>query len=236
MARIEDRVVAAPAGRRLDEKRAQLLIAASRPGLSRMDLLRALGLEAGGAYPDDIYARYRADGMTMPEHFARYAQDHGTWFIKLGGDLRYSMAPALNALLDRAFEAEDTYRFYVDLTEAEKIDSTCLGVLVRIANWSREQDKPRPIIVTTEAAVTSTLLGVCFDRLFELRGEPVGEVGNLADLTEQGDGAGAFADLVLDAHRRLSEIDAANAEAFREVIDILERDIQQRRRIPVNEP
>jgi hypothetical protein len=37
----------------------------------------------------------------MSEGKARYAQEAGTWIIKLEGEVRHTLAPAVNAVLDR---------------------------------------------------------------------------------------------------------------------------------------
>lgn len=171
----------------------------------------------------------------MREFGARYGHDHGVWYIELEGDLRYTMAPALNALLDRAFAAADTRRFLIDLSAAETIDSTCLGVLVRIAVWARDKGAPQPTIVTTNRDITETLLSVCFDRLFELRGEAVVATGGLSAVDDRTVDTDEMSQMVLKAHQRLSAIDDVNATAFRDVIEILERDVARRRQLSSEE-
>jgi len=158
----------------------------------------------------------------MAEGRARYARDKGTWFLRLGGELRHTLAPALNALLDQALQEPATERFLTDLSEAESIDSTCLGMLARIANWARDRGAPKPIIVTTSDDITATLRSVCFDRLFELRGQDTTQTGSLAEVAPAD--AGQMTALVLEAHRRLCLIDAKNAAVFRDVVELLERE------------
>lgn len=47
----------------------------------------------------------------MCEGRARYAHEQGAWFgawfLELSGDVRHTLGPALNALLDQAFTATD---------------------------------------------------------------------------------------------------------------------------------
>jgi len=160
----------------------------------------------------------------MAKGSACYAQEGGTWFLRLRGDLRHTLAPAVNALLDRALGATDTQAFLIDLSEAESIDSTCLGILVRVANWARDRGAPRPIIVSTKDDIAATLRAVCFDRVFDLRGEAATESGPLGDLAPGEADAGQMANLVLESHRRLCAIDEKNAEVFRDVVEMLERE------------
>jgi len=160
----------------------------------------------------------------MAEGKARYAQQAGTWFLQLSGDLRHTLCPALNAWLDRAFAAPRTSQFLVDLTAAQTIDSTCLGTLVRIANWAKEHDTPRPVIVTSSEDITETLLAVCFDRLFELRSEADVDAGALGEVPTQAAGMQQMSELILQAHRRLCAIDARNETVFKDLVAVLERE------------
>lgn len=155
---------------------------------------------------------------------ARYAREGGTWFLKLSGDLRHTLGPALNDLLDTAFGDSATERFLLDLSAAEAIDSTCLGILARIATWSREHDAPRAIIVTADEDIIETLAAVRFDSLFDLRSESAGGTGAWSDLPAAGTDAERMVALVLEAHRRLSALDERNREVFKDVIEALERE------------
>ena len=132
--------------------------------------------------------------------------------------------PRLNALLDQALENPSTERFLTDLSEAESIDSTCLGLLARIANWARNRGAPRPIIVTTSDDITETLRSVCFDRLFELRGQETAQTSSLEKVARTDADSGQMTALVHEAHRRLCAIDAQNAAVLRDVVEMLERE------------
>lgn len=158
---------------------------------------------------------------------ARYASENGIWFLELSGDLRHTLGPALNALLDRAFASDGARRFLLDLSAAEAIDSTCLGVIARIASWSRERDAPRPIIVSSNEDIIETLKAVCFDRLFELRAELSTEAADWSDLSSSGVDQSQMINLILEAHRRLSAVDDSNKTVFRDVIEALERELDQ---------
>jgi len=58
--------------------------------------------------------------------------------IKLNGDVRYTMGCALGDFLNRLFAQTDYDGIIVDLTDAHSIDSTSLGLLARIANFSHQ--------------------------------------------------------------------------------------------------
>lgn len=159
----------------------------------------------------------------MTAAYARYAQQDHNWFLKLGGDLRHTLAPALNGLLDQALADPDPANFVIDLAEADNIDSTCLGVLARIGNHKSYVGGSRPVIICPEEDIREILLAVCFDYLFDLVEQPA----SAADPTQPLPAPSGNADLrhlILDAHRRLCAIDERTHQAFRDVIQALEKD------------
>ncbi len=166
----------------------------------------------------------------MAQGTARYAREGGTWFLKLGGDLRHPLGPALNALLDRAFADPQFEQMVVDVRDAENIDSTCLGILARVANHARHDGGAKPTIVTADDDIRTLLLAVCFDRLFNLVNREGANIGDLQPVPEPDTDADAMLRLILEAHRRLCAIDARTHSAFRDVVSVLEQETKQRSR------
>jgi anti-anti-sigma factor len=164
----------------------------------------------------------------MSEGGARYAQDDGTWILKLSGDVRHPLSPALDALLDHAVADPELQNFVVDLSETETIDSTNLGVLARIANHMSARRLHRPTLVAPRPDVLTLLRAVCFDRIFDIVSGPQGATGPLEDLPSlETDRREALA-LVLEAHRRLCDIDQKTRDVFRDVVELIELELGQR--------
>lgn len=159
---------------------------------------------------------------------ARYAHQGDTWILQLSGEIRHPLAPALNNLLDHAFQDPALGHFLIDLSGAETIDSTSLGVLARIANHLSTQGQERPAILSPNADVTTQLRAVCFDRLFQFLNRADIEEHRLRPVeTPAIDDAATF-DQVLDAHRRLCAIDADTHAVFKDVVQILETELHRR--------
>jgi anti-anti-sigma factor len=161
----------------------------------------------------------------MSEGTARYAKDDGTWILKLEGDVRHPLSPAVNDLLDRAFADPDLRHFVIDLSQAELIDSTNLGVLARIANQMAEEDLPRPVVIAPGADIQTLLRAVCFDNIFRVITEPADTHTALQDLPALEAEERETLALVLDAHRRLCAVDEGNRAAFRDVVEALGREL-----------
>ena len=160
----------------------------------------------------------------MMETTARYAHEDATWFIKLGGDVRHSVGPALNALLDRALADPHTSRFVIDLSQADTIDSTCLGILARVANHALRNKTPRPVIITGEGDIAEVLLAVCFDQLFDLVSSADTPDGALQPIPGVTLSESHMLSLVLEAHRRLCAIDERTHAVFRDLVEALEQE------------
>lgn len=169
----------------------------------------------------------------MSEGRARFAREGGHWFLKLSGDLRHPLGPALDALLDRALGEPGYAGFLIDLTEAENIDSTCLGILARIAIHASRSGRARPIVLWAGEDIAEVLTAVCFDRIFNLVNAaeaPQAAGEGLAPIPEVSAAEGPLLALVLEAHRRLCALDARNQAAFSDVVQALEQEAGQRSR------
>lgn len=162
--------------------------------------------------------------MNNAEGSARYAHENGAWFITLIGEVRYPLAPALNALLDRAL-ANGKQRFVIDLSHANIIDSTCLGVLARIVNHQDDPSAQRPVIITGGEDMTELLLAVCFDRLFDLVESANGAKGQLQAAPDATIGQKELLSLLLESHQRLCAIDAKTQAVFKDVVEALKADV-----------
>ncbi len=152
-----------------------------------------------------------------------YAVADDRAFLKLVGSIRYPLSQRLSLAVGRVFEKADVQGVVVDLQEAEFIDSTCLGLLARVATQSLEQDRARPVIVSKQPEVNRVLRSMGFDRVFLLVEDPafpslaLADAAGLAELSSRPE-----PQLILDAHRALSEMNEKNQHLFQNVIEQLE--------------
>ena len=151
---------------------------------------------------------------------AFYVKQGTVYLIKLVGDIRYTMGCALGDFLDELFARADFDDIVVDLTETHSIDSTSLGLLAKIANFSREHFSRKTTLLSTNADVNQVLDTMGFYEIFNIRdtGETISVAlqqlasqtpCNKDDLTR----------IVFEAHRTLSEINPQNRQAFQGVLD-----------------
>lgn len=156
-----------------------------------------------------------------------YAVADNRGFLKLEGAIRYPLSKRLSLAVHRLFENHPLRGIVVDLQNAEFIDSTCLGLLARLATHCHEITHEFPIIVCPQAEMNRQLQFMGFDRVFVLISNPAAPTQNLADADELA-GLSPRPDpaLVLDAHRALCELNFHNRQLFQNVLDQLEPAVQ----------
>jgi anti-anti-sigma factor len=128
------------------------------------------------------------------------ADQEGTHVIKFLGDVRLTLCPALDQYLDNMFNSRYFKTILIDLTEAEGIDSTTLGMLAKMSIRMKKKMGFVPTLVSINDNITRVL-----DELSQ---------GQFSELTVQ--------EKVLEAHRTLMSMNQKNHQEFKNLVDVLE--------------
>ncbi|HQC71163.1 MAG TPA: STAS domain-containing protein [Candidatus Competibacteraceae bacterium] len=152
---------------------------------------------------------------------AFYVKQNQTYILKLVGDIRYTMGCTLGDFLDDLFAHGDCDDIIVDLTDTQSIDSTSLGLLAKIANFSRQRFARRTTLLSTHPDVNQVLDNLGFYDIFNIRDTGEAITAALRELAIQPPAKEQLTRIVFEAHRALSELNPRNQEAFRSVLDSL---------------
>ena len=154
----------------------------------------------------------------MHDGSAFYAKQGTTYLIKLVGNIRYTMGCALGDFLDELFTRADHDGIVMDLTESQSIDSTSLGLLAKIANFSRSRFGRKTTLFSTNPDVNQVLDTMGFGEIFDIRdsGETISETLRQLAITEPS--KDELTRIVFESHRTLSDLNAHNQEAFKGVV------------------
>jgi len=157
----------------------------------------------------------------MHDGAAFYAKQGTTYLIKLVGDIRYTMGCALADFLDELFTRADYDGIVVDLTETHSIDSTSLGLLAKIANFSRSRFDRKTTLFSTNPDVNQVLETMGFGEIFDIRdtGETISETLRQLSITEPC--KDDLTRIVFEAHHTLRDLNPHNLEAFKGVVENL---------------
>ncbi|MFO1371313.1 MAG: STAS domain-containing protein [Candidatus Competibacteraceae bacterium] len=152
---------------------------------------------------------------------AFYVKQGNTYVLKLVGDIRYTMGCALGDFLNDLFSQCDYDDIIVDLTETHSIDSTSLGLLARIANFSREHFAHKTTLLSTNPDVNQILDNMGFYEIFSIHDTGETIAATLQQLAIDTPCKDDLTRIVFEAHRTLSELNPRNQEAFQSVIESL---------------
>lgn len=152
------------------------------------------------------------------------ASCNGVYVLKLQGDVRLTLCTSLDDFIETMFSADGFTSVAIDLTEAEGLDSTTLGLLAKIAMRARQSLNFTPMIVSDDASITRLLKSMCFERIFDIREQGLESMADFGELAVAVSSEEDVKAKVLEAHRTLMGVSDENAEHFRDLVSALESD------------
>jgi anti-anti-sigma regulatory factor len=170
----------------------------------------------------------------MPDGRVTHAESGGVHVLRYFGRVDYILAPAIKRFADDLVSHGDVRGWVFDLTHAEILDSTNLGLLARLAACTAggvdaDGAAARSVIVSTSDDINSVLRSMSFDQIFEI----VGASPEEARVTGAGEDAIADArpsdrevgQTMLEAHRALIALSENGRLEFQDVVAALEADL-----------
>jgi anti-anti-sigma regulatory factor len=143
------------------------------------------------------------------------------------GPIKYTISADFDNFLDKIFKEKEFNSVIIDLTETTGIDSTNLGLLAKIAKFMFENFDKRTTIISTNEEINEILISLGFDNIFILIDRPESFSGNLEELPYIKESEKEMAKIMLEAHTNLMELNAKNAEVFKDVVEILQKEIKK---------
>ena len=150
------------------------------------------------------------------------ANGDGTWLLKFVGDVRLRLGAAFDEFLDRLFQTHQLRSILVDLSAAEGIDSTTLGVLARLSMRAKKRLGCVPTLVSTRPDITRVLATMGFDDVFHIVEEPLRDERQLGELPKCELSAAQTRRRVIAAHRALMAMNDDNRCRFQDLVAMLE--------------
>ena len=160
----------------------------------------------------------------MPEGSVLYAGHDHAHVLKYVGDVRHSLAPSVTGFVDALLDREPDAELLFDFSQADIIDSTNLGAIARIADRVTTSTGKRATIFSPRPEMTQVLFSMAFDEVFDIctesapgvEGEPIPQIDASGEASSRA---------ILLAHRRLMQMSENNRTQFREVVELLEREL-----------
>ena len=150
------------------------------------------------------------------------ASHHGAYVIRLVGDVRLTLCTTIDEYFQGMFEDPEFASVWVDLCDAEGIDSTTLGLLAKLALKVKERFGFEPAIYSCEPSIIRLLTSMGFQRLFELHEEACSNPENISEIPAVECSEGMVKEKVIEAHRILMGLSDENRARFKDLMSALE--------------
>jgi anti-anti-sigma factor len=160
-----------------------------------------------------------------------HVETEGVHVLCYFGRVNYLLAPAIKRFTDEVIDGGNVRGWVFDLTRAEILDSTNLGLMVRIAHRSGSDAPTRSVIVSTQEDINRVLHSMGFDETFEIVSAPPIDhgAGEADDIDGRPSSSREIGEIMLDAHRTLMTLSETGRLQFADVVACLEADQAQGR-------
>ena len=147
--------------------------------------------------------------------------------MKVQGRATFEVAPALRHLVKLIENSTNHKDFLVDLSDCTGMDSTFMGILAMLA-LKIKACKKLAFIVNASVENKKLLNGLGLQKLYEYRDVELEDLEEWSPLDTQAIKANN-AEVVLEAHKTLVKTDIANEPKFRNVINMVEKEINDQK-------
>lgn len=159
----------------------------------------------------------------MSKGHVTHAERNGVHILRYFGRVDYMSAPAIQHYLERLLVVGGMRELVVDLSGAEALDSTNLGLLARINARVARTAGTRGLIISMNEDINEVLRSMGFDQTFDLVTDPT-ELCSERDqrIDAPCSSADELRSCMLDAHRALVQLSDAGRLEFQDVVRCLE--------------
>ena len=149
--------------------------------------------------------------------------DHdGVYVIKMVGDVRLTLCISFDQFIDTMLGEPGFSAVLFDLSDAEAIDSTTLGLMAKISMQGQERRGVVPVVLSTNPGINRVLTTMGFHDIFAIVDTLDAPVIPSQELTVNVDDESRVREKVLEAHKVLMGMNRENKETFHNLVKMLE--------------
>lgn len=157
----------------------------------------------------------------------KIAEHEGVFVVRMEGDVRLTLCLSFDEFIEELLDRPDYASVIFDLTLAQAIDSTTLGLMAKFSIKASEHSQDSPLVVSSNPSITRILVSMGFDDIFRLidKSEFDGGLASLSEtviLSEKNGKETEVKKRVLEAHRFLMGMNEDNRSTFKELVETLE--------------
>lgn len=147
--------------------------------------------------------------------------------IKLSGDIRLNICPALENYLEELLLQPHLKNLVIDLGDVHGIDSTALGQLAKISIRTQERFHFLPSIAGPNSSVARLLESMGFTKVFHIMKESYASEAEFEEWVAEAMSEDQARQQVIAAHRVLMSLNDKNKAEFRELVNTLEAEHEE---------
>ena len=150
------------------------------------------------------------------------AECSGVYVLKLVGEVRLNLCSTIDASIEAMTLDPQFATVVVDLSDTTLIDSTTLGLLVKLALRAKAKSHFMPSVISTNPDITRVIETMGFESVYLILDEPALTDQTLIELAPQEMSEELLRTNVLSAHKILMNLNEHNKEQFTDLVSALE--------------
>lgn len=151
------------------------------------------------------------------------AEHHGVNVIKMVGDVRLTLCLSFDDFINDMFASEAFVSVVFDLSHAEAIDSTTLGLMAKISIIAQDKYNLLPVVISPKDDINRILETMGFGDIFEIVRTSSHVLDSAKPLTPERLDEKKTRSKILEAHKILMGLNADNQEEFKDLVQSLEQ-------------
>ncbi|MGH1438807.1 MAG: STAS domain-containing protein [Cellvibrionaceae bacterium] len=154
------------------------------------------------------------------------ADHNGVYVIKMSGDVRLTLCVSFDECIEELTARDGFYTVLFDLSEAEGLDSTTLGLIAKLAMKSYAQNQKKPLVICSDAGIERLIMTMGLDDVCELIDKPPQDYCEVTDFisldkVDESHDEEQIKAKILESHCVLMELNESNRETFKDLVQTL---------------
>ncbi len=151
-------------------------------------------------------------------------QDKQCFWLKLEGDVRVPWCISLETYCEKVIQQPGIKSVCVDLTAAENLDSTTLGVLAKVAIHTQKYCGSKAELLCVDENILRLVLSMGFAAVFDISDKQAADSIDFDELPLVKCTEADMKDSVIAAHKTLMDMSEDNRASFGSLVNALESD------------
>lgn len=161
-----------------------------------------------------------------------YFKHNSTYIIKINGTIKYTICNEFDKFINYIFGKEKIDNIIIDLRTTNYLDSTCLGLLAKIANYLINKKDKKPTLISNNKDINRILNGVGFNKVFHIIKKYPKNIEELEEISvnDKDNLSRDMGKMILDAHKSLFNLNEKNKETFKDVVSIFQKQLKNNKK------